>query len=60
VGGRDRLQFRMSKEEKINATTLLSAIAMQAKKAQDYPAEAYVVDLSEVRQIIRDLLEDVA
>lgn len=42
----------------LNLTSLLSSVAMVARKAQTYPPETHVVELSELRQIILELHEN--
>jgi hypothetical protein len=42
----------------LDATTLLSSAAMMARKAETYTPETYVIDLTELRQIIFELQED--
>lgn len=38
-------------------TDLLSAVAMRAKKAENYSSETYVIDLAELREIVAQMLE---
>ena len=39
-------------------TALLSAAAMSARKADSYPPETYVVELAQLREIIREMLQN--
>jgi hypothetical protein len=39
-------------------TALLSAAAMSARPANSYPPDTYVVELAELRQIIREMLQN--
>lgn len=44
-------------QEPIDPIRLLSSAAMTAKKADSYSPETYVIDLAELRQIIREMQE---
>ena len=41
----------------LDVTTFLSSAAMTARKAETYPPDTYVIDLAELRQIIREMQE---
>ena len=42
----------------IDATSLLSSAAMIARKAETYPPETHVINLSELREIIFEMQQN--